>query len=252
MKRILYFTAILLMLLPVLSEESVVFGQNMATEYYDLNYLWHQADKTKYFIIERCKKCGQFVASDDPDDREENMEKHRKRKHPFNDDCNDGNAGNDSDDDYNYGNTEERTDCGSFYSNGSSDRSNNIYVVNLHSVALAMDILGVCDAKMFMDDYDSYYGMYVTKDAVLAANVDTYLRKHYQPKSKVTITAAINNNYPFILLSNPLQSGTRINGKEIYYYDVIYNYNLNEHSNQYHYLYVFDKMYYVANSKDDF
>lgn len=241
MKRILYFTAIFLMLLPVLSEKGVVFAQNMSTEYYDLNYLWHQADETGYFSIQRCDICGEFVASDDPDAREGDMEKHRKRKHPEL-----GNSNNNHD--YTPGSTGDETGGGSSSGSGSSCNVEAIGIVNLSLVAYAMEHLGIISANRFVEGYDAFYRQYVGDRiyrAVLPAYIDAYIKRIYPLKRNVTLKTAIEYDYPFIMFARPSNSNDsyRIDGQEYVYYNVIYNKNFTEYSGSYYQnLYVFDDM----------
>lgn len=239
MKRILYFTAVFLMLLPLLSGKSIVLGQNMATEYYDLNYLWNQADKTNYFNIQRCDKCGQFVVSYDKDDVDDNMKRHYKMKHPELDNSDNG---------YNSGSTGNETGGSSSNNNSSSSNVNAICVVDLDAVARAMERLGIINANGFIEDYDVYYGQYVGSRiyrAVLPAYINSYINRMYPLRRNVTLKTAIDNDYPFLMLSRPSQSndGYRINGQDCVFYNVIYNQNLSEYSQFYYqYLYVFGDM----------
>lgn len=234
MKRILYFTAIFLMLLPVLSEKGVVFAQNMSTEYYDLNYLWHQADETGYFSIERCTFCGEFIASYEECETYDNMENHILSKH----------AG-ETNDDFNYGNAEEETGGGSSNNNSSSNNMNYIYVVDLGEVAYALERLGICDADMFVDDYDAYCGKYVRDRAVFPTDLDAFI-KPYELGRNVSLKTAMDNKYQFLMFSKPSQSGGSfyVNGRNFNYYDVVSNNDLGQYNNcYYHYLYVFEPVY---------
>ena len=232
MKRFLYLTICLVTILPLLTNGGRALGQNMATESYNPNSPWNQADETGYFCMERCPICDEFVVSYDENSVYANMENHILTMHTEL-------VGDDGDTLVNSG-----EESGGAPSNNSGDPNNVNYtsVVNLSDVANALDLLGIFNANWFLEDYDIYCGLYIDENVVSPAHLNQFIRTRYQLRTNVDLKGAIDNGYPFLMLSEPSPSSGcyYINGINCQFLDVIHNYNIYQfNSFNYNYLYIF-------------
>ena len=79
-------------------------------------------------------------------------------------------------------------------------------VVNVSSVASAMQSIGVCGYSWFMDEFDAYYRFGWT-DCVDISAMDSFIRSRFHVQKGYTYERAKRSGRPFILLYKTSSGG---------------------------------------------
>lgn len=205
MKKVLFIAALLLTLLPLVSDVSVVTAQNMASEY-NPSSPWNKADISGKYYLQRCDYCDVIVGGTHETFRNQSMAEHVALMHP---EVGGNNGGTD------YGG-------GSNNNQGGNGEGIRYSVVDIFFVAQCFESLNICNAYSFISDYDASCGKYIDigtyKQYAEVQALCSFIRYRFEAMfKKITVENAISQGYPMVLIYKDTNATSK-NG--ILYYSV--------------------------------
>ena len=224
MKRILSIITLFIAAITLFTKGNCVTAQTMATE--NPYSPWNKADDTGEYYMVKCDSCGFWITAKTKSMLEIALEEHKRFMHPS------GIENNDSID-----NTD--TICPPEI----STENNYTSVVNIYSVATALQHIGICNQDNFIGEYIWLCGDFLDNYTVTIENICDYIHYKYGGRSDIPLSQAFEQNYSFLVLAKPnTEEESRylyyIANRDCLYYKIItnYNYHLN---NTFRYGYVF-------------
>lgn len=234
MKRFFIIIIWIFVALPILNccGLSSCYAQQMAAE-----SIWHRADETGYYSMERCPYCNLFIDGKSPEEKRKKMENHIWVQH-FNetDDntgSNDGNNGDDGDysDPYNNSN-HNYNDNSNENNNGNNSSYNYKSVINIYDAARLAEQIGIDDKNHFLDRYYCYGYGYINPNTVSLRNLIDFIQRIYRARigSYDEIEYSLTEYFAF--------AKSYVVGS-LYYYSIHTRYNPKRDYDDYEYIYVF-------------
>ena len=173
----------------VLNTGNEAVAQRYASESYNPYSPWNQAGDGDYWM-KRCDICRDFVSGRSEEECDRNLANHKKECHTNKEPEEITNDYTEED-----GIESEEENLGFSYAS---------YVVDINDVAYALESMFVCNAAVFLEDYDAYYGNYVTPGFVTLSLMDSYLKRYTNTIVRhFTFVEIIERGFPFLILTVP-------------------------------------------------